>query len=181
MKQFYNHAVFLLFIGGLFSLLLTASVVFLKQKYRRAMGRQRFEGELQINPEAVGDVEAKLNDTKGYENPDLLQELAVWGMQPLLIITFASLFNRCSEIEIISTFLLIILILFHEFYLSDLYSNKWFYQLIILGIWLFFFGMISYKSNTAESHESASTSFVHTIGDTTMNNALANHKSDSTK
>lgn len=134
-------------------MLLTASVIFLKQKYKRAIQRERYKAEAQANPEAIGDVEAKLNDTHGYENPNLLEEMAVWGMQPLLIISFASLFNQSSELEIICMFLLIILILFHEFYLSALYSKQWAYQLLVLIIWIFFFGMISSKANNKKKEK----------------------------
>lgn len=151
MNQLYNHDVFLLFIGGVFSLVLTVAIVFLKQIHKRSIERKRLEEQKKFRPEEIGDIDAKLNDSTDFKNPNLFQELTLWGIQPLLIISFASLFSHSSEIEIIIAFSLIILTLFHEFHLADQFSKNGYYQWFILLLWVFVFFIISYKINQKQS------------------------------
>lgn len=143
----YNHHIFLIFLGGVFTVFLGTTIVFLKQMFKRHLRRNQLAGEAQVSPESVGDVEEKLNDTTGFQRPNFLALLTEWAMQPLLIIVFISLFERSSELEIFFTFSLIILILFHELYWFELYGKKIGYQIFVLGLWLFYFGMISCKTN----------------------------------
>lgn len=150
MGVLYNHIVFLLFLGGLFSLFLTVTIIFLKQSYKRDIERKRLEDIKRYRPEEVGDVEAKLNDSIEFQKVNFLQELCIWSIQPLLIISFASLFSQSSEIEIIGAFILILLTMLHEFSFANRFSKNIFYQLFIFLIWIVFFCMISYKANEKE-------------------------------
>ena len=139
MNQYYNHDVFLLFLGGLFSLILTVAIVYIKQASKRGFERKRLEAEKRIKPEAIGDIEANLDDSVDFQLPNICEETAKWCIQPLFIVSFASLFSQSSEIILIAFFLLIILTFLHELYLSDRYANKLTYQLCLAAVWLLFF------------------------------------------
>lgn len=149
MAEYYNHDIFLLFLGGIFSLILTVTVIFIKQGTRRESERKRLVEERRIRPEAVGDIEAKLDDSIEFRSPDVLEEITKWGIQPLFIVSFASLFSQMSESILVAFFSLIILTFLHEFYLSDKYAKKTIYQLFLLFVWLIFFVLISHKANKA--------------------------------
>ncbi len=156
MQLLYNHKIFLLFIGGLFSLLLTIAVIYIKQLTKRETERKRLEEEKRFQPEAVGDIDAKLEDSVEFKKPNIFQELTKWGIQPLLIISFISLFEQATEVEIIGTFFLVILTLFHEFYLAEKFSIASKYQFTILAIWIFFFFLLSYKTNIRQEKQATS-------------------------
>lgn len=149
--KFYNEKILLLFIGGLFSLLLPVIIICAKQFYKRRIERQRLEIEFKIRPEVVGDIEAKLDDSNDFKKPNFFGLLAQWGIQPLLIISFVSLFDQNSHVEIIGAFVLVLWTIIHEFDLSDSYSKNKYYQLIILVVWVLLFGLISYKANIKAS------------------------------
>lgn len=113
MERFYSEHVFLLFLGGVFTPILGATIVFLKEVNKRDNEKNRLEELAQKDPEGIGDIEEKLNDS-GSQKPNFFEILTAWGVQPLLIVSFASLFERNSVIEVAATFFLIIVILFHE-------------------------------------------------------------------
>lgn len=150
MRDFYNNTVFLLYLGGIFSLLLTVAIIFVKQIQKREIERKRLEQVKQYRPEEVGDIDAKLNDSFDFRFPSFLQEITVWGIQPLFIISFVNLFSIAGEIELIITFSLVILTLFHEFYLSEKFSYNGWYQSLIILIWLVSFFIISFRMNIKE-------------------------------
>jgi hypothetical protein len=147
MGSFFNDRVFLLFLGALFSLLLTIVVIWVKQVFKRNLERKRLEDLEKIRPEEVGDIKAKLNDSVDFKSPNFLSEFAKWGIQPLLIVSFVSLFDHTSEVEISCAFFLVLWTILHEFYLADSYGKKLAYQIIIGLVWVLFFFMISYKAN----------------------------------
>lgn len=150
MNTLYNHSVFLLYLGGIFSLLLTVAIVYVKQIQKRNIERKRLEQVKHFKPEEVGDVEANLDDSIDFRFPVFLQEITVWGIQPLFIIAFVNLFTGTGEVEIIIVFLLVILTLFHEFHFSDKFSNKGFYQFFVIFIWVITFMLISFRTNKIE-------------------------------
>lgn len=168
----YNHHVLLIFLGGVFTAFLGTTIVYLKQMFKRQLRRNQLRGDAQVSPESVGDIEEKMNDTIGFEKPNFPAMLTEWSMQPLLIIVFISLFERSSELEIFCTFSLIILILFHELYWVELHAKKAMYQFFVLVIWLFYFGVISYKTNNHPEyrHSQAQEQFDpnHSLSDTTF-------------
>lgn len=150
----FNHTIFQLYLGGIFSLLLTVTIVFVKQIQKRNIERKRLEQIRQYKPEEVGDIDAKLNDSFDFRFPIFFQEVTIWGVQPLFIISFVYLFTATGDIEIIIAFFLVILTLLHEFYLADKFSNKLVYQLFVILIWLTTFFVISYRTNKVEEKNS---------------------------
>lgn len=153
MQQFYNHKIFLLFIGGIISLALTITIICVKQLYKRELERKRLEDEKKIRPEEVGDIEAKLNDSPNFKKPNIFEEVVNWSIQPLLIISFLRLFDQSSEGQILATFFLVILTFIHEFYSGEKYSKKGPYQLFIFSLWLFLFFFFSHKANVPENDD----------------------------
>lgn len=160
MHKFYNHIVFLLYLGGVFSLALTVAVVFLRQIHKRSIEKKRLEQIMNFKPEEVGDIDAKLDDSFEFRFPALMQEIAIWGIQPLFIICFVNLFSIAGETEICIAFTLVIITLFHEFYLSDKYSKKKFYQILVIALWLITFLIFSYRTNISEEAKSINSSNV---------------------
>ena len=150
MNNLYNHTVFLLYLGGVFSLLLTVSIVYVKQIQKRNIERKRLEQVKQFKPEEIGDIEAKLNDSFDFRFPIFLHEITIWGIQPLFIIAFVNLFTGTGEGEIIIAFLLVILTLFHEFHFADKFSNNRWYQSFVIFIWVVTFVIISFRTNKIE-------------------------------
>lgn len=156
MSLIYNYKIFLLFLGGVFSLVLTIAVIAAKQYYKRNLQRDRLEEEKRKSPETVGDITANLDDSHEFKKPDIAKELANWGIQPLLIISFVSLFDQTSVLEISIAFGLVILTLFHEFHFAQKFTDKTIYQLCILLLWVILFLILSYKANIKETEVSPS-------------------------
>lgn len=63
METFVNYNIFLLFLGGFFSLVLSVSIIFAKQEYKRSLEREKLKKVAEKTPETVGDIESKLNDS----------------------------------------------------------------------------------------------------------------------
>ncbi|MES2006314.1 MAG: hypothetical protein V4450_17480 [Bacteroidota bacterium] len=155
MEQVFNTHIWFLFIGGLFSLLLTIVILIARQEHKRYIERGRLEEARRANPEGVGDIEAKLDDTPSFRSIDIPAETTKWGIQPLLIISFISLFDQSSTLEIICAFCLVLVTILHEFYLADRFASNMRYQIFIGILWLFFFCMLSYKANDREKTQHA--------------------------
>lgn len=150
MDKFFNQSVFFLFLGGIFSLILTAVVLFIKQAQKREYGRKLLQERSANNPE-VGDIETKLDESVEFQKPNVPELLTSWGLQPLYIITFASLLNQTSHLEIIGLFFLTIIMFLHEFVWVSRFSKKLIYQLIILLLWILFYVVITIKANEKEN------------------------------
>ncbi|MGZ4041648.1 MAG: hypothetical protein ACXVNM_01180 [Bacteroidia bacterium] len=151
MENYYNHETFLLFLGGVFSLILTVIIIFAKQEYKRGIKRAELETQKKIQPEAVGDIETKLNDSYEYRKINFLELLALWGLQPLFIISFINLFYQPSTLEIILAFSLVVFTILHEFWSGIKYSSNGFYQTILVFFWIGLFLLISYRTNKVEA------------------------------
>jgi|GEM_PF-1105304 len=152
---FYNETVFQLYAGGLFSLMLAIAIVFVKQIQKRSIEKKRLEQEALDRPEEVGDIDQKLNDSFEYKFPDIMEQLVIWGIQPLAIICFINLFTVHGDVDIIIAFLFIIYIFFHEFYLGENFAKRNFYQWIVIALWLVTFLLISIRTNQKEADDKA--------------------------
>lgn len=147
MENLLNNDVLLLFLGGLFSLVLSVIIIIAKQEHKRSIERERLKVVQQQTPEEVGDIEAKLNDSFEFRKFNFGELLTVWGLQPLFIICFVNLFTAQGAIEVVIAFLLTIFIILHEFWTSNQYSKNGWYQFFILILWVGLFFTISYRDN----------------------------------
>ncbi len=154
-RLFYNETVFQLYAGGLFSLLLAIAIVFVKQIQKRSIEKKRLEQEALDRPVEVGDIDQKLDDSFEYKVPDIMEQLVIWGIQPLAIICFINLFTVHGDIDIVVAFIFIIYIFFHEFYLGENFAKKRAYQWFIIGLWLVTFLLISVRTNQKETDDKA--------------------------
>ena len=157
MEKLINYDVFLLFLGGLFSLVLSVIIIISKQEYKRSIERERLKAVLKQNPEAVGDIEAKLNDSFEFRKFDFGELLTVWGLQPLFIVCFVNLFSAQGTVEVLIAFALTIFIILHEFWTGNQYSKNRWYQFFILVLWVGLFFTISYRDNILKLQEKAKT------------------------
>ncbi len=157
MENYINYNVFLLFLGGIFSLILSVIVIIAKQEYKRTIERERLKAVQQQNPEAVGDIESKLNDSFEFRKFNFRNLLTIWGLQPLFIICFVNLFSVQGTIEVIIAFALTILIILHEFWISNQYSKNGWYQFFILLLWIGLFFTIGYRDNIYKQQEKIKT------------------------
>lgn len=157
MENLINYDVFLLFLGGLFSLVLSVIIIIAKQEHKRSIERERLKVVQQQNPEAVGDIEAKLNDSFEFRKVAFVELMTVWGLQPLFIICFVNLFSAQGTIEVIIAFALTIFIILHEFWTGNQYSKSGWYQFFILVLWIGLFFTISYRDNILKQQEKAKT------------------------
>jgi hypothetical protein len=153
MENFINYTVFLLFLGGLFSLVLSVIIIIAKQEHRRSIERGRLEAVKQKDPELVGDIEAKLNDSFEFRKFDFGELLTIWSLQPLLIICFVNLFSAQGTVEVIITFALTIFIILHEFWTSNQFSKSRWYQFLIFILWIILFFTISYRDNILNGNQ----------------------------
>lgn len=157
MENLINYDVFLLFLGGLFSLVLSVIIIIAKQEHKRSIERERLKVVQQQNPEAVGDIEAKLNDSFEFRKFDFCELSTVWGLQPLFIICFVNLFSAQGTIEVIIAFALTIFIILHEFWTGNQYSKNGWYMFFILVLWVGLFFTISYRDNILKQQKKAKT------------------------
>lgn len=153
MAMIFNKSIFLLFLGGLFSLILSVVIIWLKQQHKRDVERVRLETIKEKNPEEVGDVNAKLDDSYEFRKFYIPELFAIWGLQPLFITCYVNLFTSYGILETCITFILFILILIHEFSTSLKYSKNLKYQIFILALWIISFFTISYRVNSLENNE----------------------------
>jgi hypothetical protein len=157
MENLINNDVFLLFLGGLFSLVLSVIIIIAKQGHKRSIEREKLKVVQQQNPEAVGDIEAKLNDSFEFRKFDIWELLTVWGLQPLFIICFVNLFSAQGTVEVIIAFALTIFIILHEFWMGNQYSKYGSYQFFILVLWVGLFFTFSYRDNILKQQEKVKT------------------------
>lgn len=159
--HYFNDTIFQLYLGGLFSLLLAVTIVYVKQFYKRSIERKRLEQAAQDNAFAVGDIDANLDDSFEFQKPNFGQQLVVWGIQPLFIICFINLFAMSGEPELIIAFAFLIFTIFHEFIFAERYSKNIRYQLIIIVFWLATFFIFSYRTSKQDALKKTQTAGVH--------------------
>ncbi len=143
----FNLEIFLLFIGGIFALILTVTIIYSKQEYKRSIERDRLQELSKQKPELVGDIEEKLNESFAFKKLNYTDLLTVNGLQPLFIIGFVNLFTSSGIAEVIIVFILIVWTLMHEFSASAKYSGNRVYQFFLLAAWVILFAFMSYSAN----------------------------------
>lgn len=146
----YNETVFLSFIGGICSLILTVVVLFIKQNQKRKTGRELFKERYRNNPE-IGDIETKLNESTEYKKPIVSVLFVEWGLQPLYIIAFIGLTNHTSLLEIFFVFALTIIVLLHEFVWEQNFSDKPFYKFFVILLWVIFYFLLTVEANKKDT------------------------------
>ncbi len=154
MENLIDLKTLLLFIGGLFSLILTVGIYYSKQQYKRELERKRLKDVQQSNPK-IGDIEEKLNDFYDFRKLSFLQELINYGIQPLVIISFVNLFDTPSVVDVVATFSLTIFAIMHELWARASYSKKIPYQILLLVCWIGLFFIINLKNIQPDNGQQA--------------------------
>lgn len=128
--EFFNKEIAMLFVGGIFSILLPVIIIIGKQGHKRQQKRE----ELEKN-NTVGNIEQWLDDSFEYKKPNFLLLMTEWSLQPLFIICITNLINHSSFINVLMTFALVLLIFLHELWMAKRHSDKWYYQLLMFCVW----------------------------------------------
>lgn len=153
MKQLFNFQVFLAYLGGVFSLILPVVIIISKKEYKRQLERDRLKPLKEKDPESVGDIEAKLDDSFEYKKESFSKLFTEWGLQPLLIISFVNLLTDSGIIEVTLTFFLTLFIILHEFTWAIRFSSKKAYQTVIFLTWIVSFFAMSYRINNSQKKD----------------------------
>ena len=138
-QQIFNLNTLYLFVGGIFSIFLPVIIIIGKQGFKRQEKREELERENQ-----VGDIEQWLNESFEYKRPHFLKLMTEWSLQPLFIISITILIDHSGFLEALVTFSLTLMIFLHELWMSKRHSEKWWYQLLMLIIWISVFCVINF-------------------------------------
>lgn len=142
---FYNTSIFLQFIGAIFSIILTVTVIYIKRENERNSRRNYYE-TVSENREVLGDINIKIDEELPSES--YLKLITMWGLQPLLLLVLLSFIdNHVIYIRICLFFGLLIFTLLHEFLTAIKYSDNSKYQLLMLLVWLITFSALSFEKN----------------------------------
>ena len=143
--QFFNENIFYQFLSGVFSIILTVTVIYLKREIDRNK-RENYYNGLTEKENFLGDIKIKINEELPSEN--YFKLITMWGIQPLLLIVLINFIdNNNTYIKISLLFLLFIFTLLHEFSTGLKYSDKLIYQIIMLSIWIISFSTLSFQKN----------------------------------
>ncbi len=129
--EYYNKEIFFLFIGAIFSILLPVVLIIGKQGHKR----QEKRAELEKN-NTVGNIDQWLNDSYEYKQSNFFQLMTEWNLQPLFIVSITNLIENSNFLNVSVTFILILLIILHELWVSKRYSSSGYYQLLSVIIWI---------------------------------------------
>ncbi|MDH2208592.1 MULTISPECIES: hypothetical protein [unclassified Empedobacter] len=129
--EYYNKEIFFLFIGAIFSILLPVVLIIGKQGHKR----QEKRAELEKN-NTVGNIDQWLNDSYEYKQSNFFQLMTEWNLQPLFIVSITNLIENSNFLNVSVTFILILLIILHELWVSKRYSSNGYYQLLSVIIWI---------------------------------------------
>lgn len=130
----FHPETYLLFGGGLASLLLSVVVIYSRREYRRTEKLQDLQNH--GDTDEYGDIEVYLNELPDYEKLSFLELMATWSLQPLYIVSFINLFNSTGKLELAIVFLLTLLVIVHEFWAGNKYSSDWRYKSFMIILWL---------------------------------------------
>lgn len=136
--SFFNSEIVLLFLGGVFSLLLPVIIIIGKQGFKRQSKREELE-----RIENIGDIEQWLDDSFEFKKANFLQLMTEWSLQPLFIICITNLIDKTGWIQVTITFSLILLIILHELWVSKRYSTHILYQIFMLLLWVLAFILLN--------------------------------------
>lgn len=138
-QQIFDLNTLYLFLGGFFSVFLPVVIIIGKQGSKRQDKREELERNNQ-----VGDIEQWLNESFEYKRPHFLKLMTEWSLQPLFIISITNLINHSGFLEALVIFSLTLMIFLHELWMSKRHSGKWWYQILMLIIWLYVFCVINF-------------------------------------
>jgi hypothetical protein len=131
--------------GGLFPWILAVVILYIQKNNIRKEKSNGYKVQQKYEPGVVGDIEAKL-ENDGFGKPNIVELLARNGLQPLFILSLAEIVNDASYIYVGVVFVLLLLILLHEFYWSEKYSKEPLYLIGLLVLWL---GIFAYTDGIA--------------------------------
>lgn len=141
----YNNSILLQFIGAIFSIILTVTVIYIKRENERNSRRQYYETANQ-NTNILGDINIKIDEELPSES--YIKLMTMWGLQPLLLLVLLSFIdNHNIYLKICWFFGLLIFTLLHEFLTALKYSDKTKYQILMLSIWVITFWVLSLEKN----------------------------------
>lgn len=152
-NNFFNFNILFQFIGALFSIILTVTIIYIKRGNDRKERENFYNGQID-NGAVLGDIKIKVDEDLPREN--YLKLMTMWGIQPLLLLVFISFIDNNSSsnaIKIIICFGLIIFTLLHEFTFAVNNSDKPKYQIFMLIVWLLSFVVLSYEKNINEMNK----------------------------
>lgn len=150
MEYIYNFKTLIFFLGGICTFFLPVIIKISYREVERKIERKKLTVLKQTQPEIVGDVEEKLNNSSGFERINFFESITFYALQPLFIISFINLFDLPSPFEIMMVFILLLFIIVHEFWSGELFSKRRFYQFIIIAFWLTLYLMICHRENIKE-------------------------------
>ncbi|WP_333624301.1 hypothetical protein [Sphingobacterium siyangense] len=131
-----NNTLNYAYIGGVISILLTVLIVFSKHYYKRQLIRNQNKD----NPN-IGDIEVWLDEQVDSKRLNFFAVMAEWSLQPLFIICLTNI----PAGRLLSTIIIcgiVLMMIAHEFILSDLYANKLWYQISLLAIWTIYYFLL---------------------------------------
>lgn len=129
-----------LFISGIFAILLPVIIINGKRGLKRKLKREELRKTMSDE-----EVEKWLNGTPGYEQTHFLTLLTKWSLQPLFIISMTNLIDHSGLLPVMVTFFLTLMIILHELWMSTRHSTKWWYQILMLLIWIVVFLLIYFQ------------------------------------
>ena len=142
--KYYSFDILILFLGGLLPLVLTVVISLIKHDSKRNIERTKIEQGAKNQTEEI--IEQKLRNT-GFGKMNVFQEFIKWGIQPLIIMAFLFSATHGGVAIMLITFLILILVLLHEFKFSVEALDNWIYQIFIILLWIGLFLTFSYFDN----------------------------------
>lgn len=142
---YFNNEIFVLFLGGIFSVLLPSVLTVSKRELLRLNKKKELMAA--ENPERYGDLDAYLDETTQYKRINFLNYLVEQAIQPLFIVCLFNLFTYNGKAEIFLIVVLIIIMILHELFAAEIYSGKKIYRMFIVCLWIISYLIFSYKSS----------------------------------
>ncbi|MGG7469662.1 hypothetical protein ACVVIH_04005 [Chryseobacterium arthrosphaerae] len=146
----FSYNILLQFIGALFSIILTVTIIYIKRENDRKNRENFYNGQIgQDN--ILGDIKIKVDEELPKE--DYLKLMVMWGVQPLLLVVLISLIDNSTDFKIFLCFGLIIFTFLHEFTFAASNSDKRGYQVLMLSVWLLSFILLSFEKNYSNKNQ----------------------------
>lgn len=143
----FNVSIFYQFVSALFSIILTVTVIYIKRENERNNKENYYNG-IHTVENVLGDIKIKIDEELPREN--YFKLMTMWGIQPLLLLVLISFIDNNNHVKIFVIFGLIIFTLLHEFNYGLKYSDRMFYQFLVLIIWIISFTILSYEKNKSD-------------------------------
>ena len=145
-------------LGGVSAIFLIAGILKGKSLFSIDTIRKHIKNELKKNPTKAmrlygNDIEAYI--LQNYPDKESFSELLIVNaFRPLLVLILISVLDFHNFYIILFEIVLVLLIFPIELYFGDKWKNKKWYVLIVVGLWLSAFGILSY-SNYLQSNENS--------------------------